>query len=122
MTTLFFTLSIQEEQKQLIIDHKQSRIVVLDAVIQEYFSSRIDDAKDIAYNSISTKFLEADKINPELKGVPEFVEVDQRQELKDALRTNPKFESVGLFLPNGDVYLAEPFSSQLSLPIENQNS
>ncbi|MFB5605120.1 MAG: hypothetical protein ACE5R7_02395 [Nitrosarchaeum sp.] len=82
MTTLFFTLSIQEEQKQLIIDHKQRRVSVLNAIIQEYFSSRIDDAKDIAYNSISTKFLEVDKINPELKGVPEFVEVDQRQELK----------------------------------------
>lgn len=119
MTTLFFTLSIQEKQKQLIINQKQSRIGLLNAVIQEYFSSRIDDAKDIAYNSISTKFLEVDKINPELKGVPEFVEVDQRQELKSALRTNPKFESVGLFLPNGDVYLAEPFSSQLNLPQQN---
>lgn len=115
----YFNWQISEDQKKLIINHKQNRVNILQASIHERFSSHIEIIEETLLHSIHTKFSETDKINPELNGVPEFVEIDQRQELRNLLESNPRFESIGLFLPNGDIYLAEPFLSQLNLPQKN---
>lgn len=115
----YFNFEISEGQKQLIINHKQNRVNILQTVIDERFSLDIAIIEGMLSHSITTKFSETDKIDPQLNGIPEFVELDQRSELRQLLQKNPKFESVGLFLPNGDIYLAEPFSSQLNLPKQN---
>jgi len=115
----YFNWQISEDQKKLIINHKQNRVSILQTSIHERFSSHIEIIEETLLHSTHTKFSQIDKINPELNGVPEFVEVDQRQELRNLLQNNPRFESIGLFLPNGDIYLAEPFSSQLNLLQKN---
>ncbi len=115
----YFNWQISEDQKQLIITHEQNRIDILQTSIHERFSDHMETIEKMLFYSITTKFSETDKIDPNLNGVPEIVEASQRNELKHLLQNNPRFESVGLFLPNGDVYLAEPFSSQLNLPQQN---
>ncbi len=115
----YFNWQISEDQRQLIIQHKQNRVNILLASIQDRFSSNISIIQDMLDHSIDTNFSEKEKIMQELNGVPEAVEVGQRLKLRHLVENNPNFESVGLFLPNGDIYLAEPYQSQLNLPRQN---
>lgn len=115
----YFNWQISEDQRQLIIQHKQNRVNILQASILDRFSSNIGIIQATLNHSISTDFSEADKIKQELNGVHDTIESNQRQKLRHLLENNPNFESVGLFLPSGDVYLAEPYSSQLNLPRQN---
>lgn len=60
-----------------------------------------------------------DLISEQLKGVPENVEIENRQTAKDILNYAPNIEYVFYSLPNGDIYFMEPYSSQISLSKTN---
>jgi signal transduction histidine kinase len=83
---------------------------ISDAVRLIEFTSKRAQVKDVQY---------ADLINPDLKGVPENVDIGKRDTAREVLSKHPGFEAMAFFLPNGDSYLFEPYSYQQNLQYDN---
>lgn len=62
-------------------------------------------------------FLE--RIHPSLHGISEHEGMEARQVSRSILEQYDKFVTVSLLLPNGDVYLVEPYSAQENLSSNN---
>ncbi len=65
----------------------------------------------------STPF--ASSINPELPGIPEDADMPKRKVAQDILDTDKDFQAIFFLMPNGDMYLIEPYSRQQNLTTNN---
>jgi hypothetical protein len=65
----------------------------------------------------STPF--SDLISPELHGIPRDADIPKRKVAQDILAADKDFEVIIFVMPNGDVYLEEPYSRQENLTINN---
>jgi signal transduction histidine kinase len=54
-----------------------------------------------------------------LNGVPQNAEVDKRFVAQTIMEEYPNFDTVSFLLPNGDLYLVEPFESQKNVTLKN---
>ena len=54
----------------------------------------------------------ASSISPELHGIPRDADMPKRQVAQDILNTDKDFEVIFFLMPNGDVYLIEPYLRQ----------
>lgn len=61
----------------------------------------------------------ASSISPELHGISRDVDMPKRKVAQDILDTNKDFQVIFFLLPNGDVYLIEPYSQQQNLTGNN---
>ncbi len=57
----------------------------------------------------------ASSISPELHGIPRDADMPKRQVAQDILDTDKDFEVIYFLMPNGDMYLVEPYSRQENL-------
>jgi len=65
----------------------------------------------------STPF--ASSISPELHGIPEDADMPKRKVAQDILDTDNDFQVIFFLMPNGDMYLVEPYSRQENLTANN---
>jgi hypothetical protein len=61
----------------------------------------------------------ASSISPELHGIPRDADIPKRKVAQDILDTDKDFEVIYFLLPNGDMYLLEPYSRQENLTRNN---
>ena len=55
----------------------------------------------------------ADQVNLSIKGIPENVDLEKRNILRELLALQERFNTVVILEPNGDLYLAQPYKNQL---------
>ena len=61
----------------------------------------------------------ADKINSSLHGIPKEVDITKRNIAEGILKADDDFSGISFLLPNGDMYLQEPYWRQLNLTQNN---
>jgi hypothetical protein len=61
----------------------------------------------------------ADKINSSLHGISDSYDVEKRQIADSILKHADTFEAITFLLPNGDMYMEEPYDRQLGLSRDN---
>jgi hypothetical protein len=61
----------------------------------------------------------ASSISPELHGIPRDVDIPKRQVAQDILDTDKDFEVIYFLMPNGGMYLVEPYFRQENLTRNN---
>jgi len=61
----------------------------------------------------------ADKINSSLHGISDSYDVEKRQIADSILKHADAFEAITFLLPNGDMYMEEPYDRQLRLSKDN---
>lgn len=61
----------------------------------------------------------ADKINSSLHGISDSYDVEKRQIADSILKHTDTFEAITFLLPNGDMYMEEPYDRQLRLSRDN---
>ena len=61
----------------------------------------------------------ADKINRSLHGIPNNVDVAKRKIADAILKADDDFAGISFLLPNGDIYMQEPYWRQLNLTENN---
>jgi Cache domain len=61
----------------------------------------------------------ASSISPELHGIPKDADMPKRKVAQDILDTDKDFEVIYFLMPNGDMYLVEPYSRQDNLTRNN---
>lgn len=103
------------EEKETI-DAYQNPIV---NILANDFETRID--KSGAILEITSRLPEvkstpfANSITPDLHGIPRDVDLPKRKVAQDILETDKDFEVIYFLMPNGDMYLEEPYSRQENL-------
>ena len=88
----------------LLANDLETRINKSGAILE--ITSRLPEVK-------STPF--ANSINPELHGIPRDMDLPKRKVAQDILETDKDFEVIYFLMPNGDMYLEEPYSRQENL-------
>lgn len=89
-------------------------------VLADIFATRIDEITDLlettgrypAVRNISY----ANLVGTEFMGIPEFSDIEKRNVAKYLLKNESILGGIYFTLPNGDVYLGEPYSAQEQLP------
>jgi hypothetical protein len=61
----------------------------------------------------------SDKINSSLHGISESDDIEKRQIAEDILEHSDTFEAITYLLPNGDLYMEEPYDRQLGQTKDN---
>jgi hypothetical protein len=61
----------------------------------------------------------ASSISPELHGIPGDVDMPKRNIAQEILNTDKDFQVIFFLMPNGDIYLVEPYSQQQNLTGNN---
>ena len=61
----------------------------------------------------------ATSISPELHGIPQDLDIAKRKVAQDILISDKNFEVIFFLMPNGDMYIDEPYSRQQNLTGNN---
>ena len=97
-----------EEKVRVLADELETRINKSGAILE--ITSKLPQVS-------STPF--ASSISPELPGIPEDADMPKRKVAKDILDTDKDFQAIFFLMPNGNMYLIEPYSRQENLTANN---
>ena len=97
-----------EEKLRVLADELETRINKSGEILE--ITSKLPQVS-------STPF--ASSISPELHGIPEDADMPKRKVAQDILDTDKDFQVIVFLMPNGDVYLVEPYSRQENLTANN---
>lgn len=110
-------LAVQEEI--MLIDKKHDRILpiisrfeadIFDTISLVEITARLESVTDVPY---------AEEISENMRGIREDQDTKKRSLAKTILYNKDNIEAVFFNMPNGDMYLAEPFQRQLELSTNN---
>jgi Cache domain len=98
------------------ITDKSTILVLLASLIKDKISNIVDvleiSSKDESLMGVP--FIE--NVTDEYNGISSSLDLDKRNLGKDILQRNKDLASIFFVLPNGDIYMGEPFSDQEQLP------
>jgi hypothetical protein len=97
-----------EEKVRVLADELETRINKSGEILE--ITSKLPQVS-------STPF--ASSISPELHGIPEDADMPKRKVAQDILDTDKDFQVINFLMPNGDIYLVEPYSRQQNLTANN---
>lgn len=114
-----------EEEEERIVDlsvYKNNPLVIVSVLANELEtkirkSGAILDVTSRLSEVRSTPF--ADSISPELHGIPADADAPKREIAQDILAVDKDLELIFFVMPNGDMYLEEPYSRQENLTRNN---
>src|ERR671914_2357349 len=93
---------------KLLADNLEDRLNKSAAILE--ITSRLPELKNVSY---------ANSIDPTLHGIPQDLNIEKRKIAQDILAADRDFQVIFFLLPNGDMYLEEPYSSQQNLTRNN---
>ena len=93
---------------KLLADNLEDRLNKSAAILE--ITSRLPELKNVSY---------ANSIDPTLHGVAQDLDIEKRKIAQDILTADRDFQVIFFLLPNGDMYLEEPYSSQQNLTRNN---
>jgi hypothetical protein len=76
-------------------------------------TSRLPEVKNLPYASILNKTLKT------LHGIPQDADMAKRKVAQDILSKYKDFLAIGFIMPNGDVYMLEPYPRQVNITTPN---
>jgi hypothetical protein len=113
-------LGVQNQTKEKMTITDRSLVVKL---LAESLESRIN--KSAVVLEVTSKLPQirsvsyATFISPELHGISNDLDIPKRKVAQDILTADPNFEVIFFLMPNGDMYMEEPYSNQQNLTRNN---
>jgi Cache domain len=93
---------------KLLADNLEDRLNKSAAILE--ITSRLPELKNVSY---------ANSIDTTLHGIPQDLDIEKRKIAQDILTADRDFRVIVFLLPNGDIYLQEPYSNQQNLTRNN---
>jgi hypothetical protein len=93
---------------KLLAHNLEDRLNKSAAILE--ITSRLPELKNVSY---------VNSIDPTLHGIPQDLDIEKRKIAQDILAADRDFQLIFFLLPNGDVYLQEPYSRQQNLTRNN---
>jgi hypothetical protein len=86
------------------------------ALVQDRIDTIINNLEHSSEDVIFSVLPYLKNVTESYHGLPGDLEIDKRQALNNILKINPDIASLYFVLPNGDIYLGEPYKHQEQLP------
>lgn len=120
---IIIIIAFTESQSSIISTNTIEKKISETNVLASRTSVRINDAVSLLEITgklpvVSTP-ANSSLVNEDIHGVPVNQEGEKRSLARLIMRYYPNFETISFLLPNGDVYLVEPFSSQKNITVKN---
>jgi hypothetical protein len=93
---------------KLLAHNLEDRLNKSAAILE--ITSRLPELKNVSY---------ANSIDTTLHGIPQDLDIEKRKIAQDILTADRDFRVIVFLLPNGDIYLQEPYSNQQNLTRNN---
>ena len=93
---------------KLLADNLENRINKSAAILE--ITGELPQVKNVSY---------ANSISSELHGIPKDLDIAKRKVAQDILSKYNDFRVIAFLMPNGDMYMEEPYSRQLNLTKTN---
>src|SRR5215216_6252008 len=93
---------------KLLADDLENRLNKSAAILE--ITGELPQVKNTSY---------ASSISPELHGIPKDLDIAKRKVAQDILATNKDLQLIFFLMPNGDMYMEEPYSRQQNLTGNN---
>lgn len=84
--------------------------------INAKFNTLITTLELVGSNNMLNSFNFEANVSDDLHGIPKNLDITKRDMLTTVLKENPDIASIFLVLPNGNIYLGEPYADQEQLP------
>ena len=92
----------------LLADNLENRLNKSGAILE--ITGELPQVKNVSYTS---------SISSELHGIPKDLDIAKRKVAHNILTSDKDFEVIFLLMPNGDMYMEEPYSRQQNLTGNN---
>ena len=89
---------------KLLADNLKNRIDKSAAILE--ITGELPQVKNVSY---------ANSISPELHGIPKDLDIAKRKVAQDILASDKDLQLIFFLMPNGDMYMEEPYSRQQNL-------
>ena len=93
---------------KLLADNLKNRIDKSAAILE--ITGELPQVKNVSY---------ANSISPELHGIPKDLDIAKRKVAQDILASDKDLQLIFFLMPNGDMYMEEPYSRQQNLTGNN---
>jgi signal transduction histidine kinase len=111
-----FTNRQVDQAKARIIDEKERALEATASRVELRFQDAVKVLEFAALQPQVAHDPDASLISEELKGIPEGADPEMRGMARDLMETHKDFDYMFFAMPNGDIYMLEPYSQQLDLP------
>jgi hypothetical protein len=102
------TLGSKILNMKLLADNLENRLNKSAAILET--TSKLPEVRNVSF---------ASSINNTLHGIPKDTDLSKRKVAQDILSKYDDFRVVAMLMPNGDIYMEEPYSRQLNLSKTN---
>ena len=106
----------QQPPQQMTIQYRENTVKLL----ADMTKLRLDDAKTILEITSKDPTVKnasyANNISKTHMGIPENLDIAKRKVAQEILHDNKDFGGIYFTMPNGDIYIGEPYSDQKQLP------
>ncbi len=118
---LIYTDKITKTETNTILDDRYNKLSTITTYLDAELlglnsvmesSSRLPQVQDVSFSNL---------IDKKLHGIPQDVDVPKREVANNILRTNSNIHAIFFTLPNGDMYMSQPYHTQENL-IDNNFS
>jgi hypothetical protein len=111
-----FTYSQMTNQSKQLLQNQNNTLTVLASAIEDELNEAISILNLTAKYPAVSNIQYANNISIKYMGIPEDQDISKRQVGKEIMSMDKDFENVYFLLPNGNVYLGEPYENQKQLP------
>jgi hypothetical protein len=98
------------------ITDKSTILVLFASLIKDKISNIVDVLEISSKDESLMKVPFIENVTDEYNGISSSLDLDKRNLGKDILQRNKDLANIFFVLPNGDIYMGEPFSDQEQLP------
>ncbi len=113
--TLSYTSIITQNLEKDLIEQKITTVKFA-GIISESFFDKLVTTLDLSSKRVYVKSVNyTNFVSEDLRGIPEDVDMPKRRAAQEILQKISDLDAVSFVLPNGDMYLTEPYSNQENL-------
>jgi Cache domain len=106
----------EQQKQQQIIQSNDNVVKLLADMVRDRLNDAVTTLEITSKEPSVEKVLYADNISKAYMGIPGNLDLAKRKVAQEILSKNKDFGSVYFTMPNGDVYIGEPYSDQKQLP------
>ncbi|MHB8602750.1 MAG: sensor histidine kinase [Nitrosotalea sp.] len=109
---------ISDEENKIIVT-KSHNIKLISSAIENKFSEKMITLEIEGNHSSVQNVNYASYINETIKGIPSNLDLEKRQSAQRIISFDKDFNIVFFVMPNGDMYIQEPYSAQINNKVLN---
>ncbi len=111
-----FSYSQTTTQSKQILLNQNNTLTVLASTIEDELNQAINILNVTSRDPAVSNTQYANNISIKYMGIPEDQDISKRQVAKEIINIDRDIENVYFLLPNGNVYIGEPYENQKQLP------